>query len=170
MAIGDIKICKCGNPFTQRWKGQSQCNICRARVVKNWRHRNKQKSNVSIHNYQKRARLNCNMTLSLYMSELLHAIKGRKYKDQSRIVNCDLDGPFLCDLWKIQSGLCAATGLPMVHQPRQLCSASVDRIDNTRGYFRDNVRLVCKWANLGRGSYTVDEFESIIKQIRQQVY
>lgn len=48
-------------------------------------------------------------------------------------------------LWDKQKGLCAYTGLPLTSSPNQLNTASLDRIDSSRGYFKDNIHLV-SWA------------------------
>ena len=43
---------------------------------------------------------------------------------------------------------------------------TLDRINNARGYTKDNVVLVCKAANQARGSSTPDEFASFIADVR----
>ena len=56
------------------------------------------------------------------------------------------------DLWEqfqSQNGLCALTGLP-IEFPKHTTDrgeASLDRIDNDRGYFRDNIQWVHKHVN-----------------------
>jgi len=55
-------------------------------------------------------------------------------------------------LYDTQRGLCSVTGLPMqfsaVEKGKNSYAVSVDRIDNTRGYSLDNIRLVCARVNL----------------------
>ena len=66
----------------------------------------------------------------------------------------------LCDLWKEQDGKCAVTGLPMTHIRGKgfvTTNASIDRIDNTAGYTRDNIRLVCRQVNVMKGQLSDDE-------------
>lgn len=58
----------------------------------------------------------------------------------------------LLSLWDNQSGLCLLTGMPMTlgggrHVPSK---ASIDRIDQLKGYVKGNVRLVCLWSNIAR--------------------
>lgn len=61
----------------------------------------------------------------------------------------------LRDMWVAQGGKCAVTGLHMTYSPRRIknstgLNASVDRIDQTKGYEKGNVRLVCYRVNLMR--------------------
>ena len=70
-------------------------------------------------------------------------------------------------LWKKQEGRCAVTNLHMNHQGdlNDLKNASLDRVDNDKGYTRKNIRLVCLSVNKMRGSLTESEFHWWIKQI-----
>jgi len=47
-----------------------------------------------------------------------------------------------------------------------LRSISIDRIDYEKGYIKENVQLVCKWANLAKGSHPNEEMKNIIDEIR----
>lgn len=82
----------------------------------------------------------------------------------------------IIELWKLQKGLCALTGIPMqlvkakrVNRTRNLnhYRASVDRIDSERGYAKDNIRLVCAYVNIMRSDMTDEQLkfwcESILK-------
>jgi hypothetical protein len=56
---------------------------------------------------------------------------------------------FLLNMWIEQDGKCALTGLQMVWGQGVVSAmnVSIDRVDQSRGYFQDNVRLVCWCAN-----------------------
>jgi len=57
----------------------------------------------------------------------------------------------LKQLYSDQKGICAITKLPMHATSKNTdLSASPDRIDTSRGYEKDNVRLVCSRANVMR--------------------
>jgi hypothetical protein len=43
-----------------------------------------------------------------------------------------------------------------------LCMISIDRIDCSKGYARDNIRLVTKASNTARGDATPEEFRSFL--------
>lgn len=88
----------------------------------------------------------------------------------------DLTLEDLKQLWDAQSGQCLYTGWEMVlpstttayndpnreHGPQR---ASLDRIDSTRGYVKDNVQFVCVIANLAKHSYTHDQLITFCRAV-----
>lgn len=61
----------------------------------------------------------------------------------------DISTAFLLNMWIEQDGKCALTNLQMIWGGGVVNSMnfSIDRIDQTRGYYKDNVRLVCWCVN-----------------------
>lgn len=64
-------------------------------------------------------------------------------------------------LWKDSGAVCAISGIPFSSaripgNRRRPFYPSLDRIDNSRGYVKGNVRLVCILANIARADYTDD--------------
>ena len=51
----------------------------------------------------------------------------------------------------------------ITHNPMAM---SVDRIDNDRDYFIDNIVICCRMANLGRSTCGYKKFKKIIKQVK----
>ncbi len=70
----------------------------------------------------------------------------------------NINANFMLQMWLDQDGCCALSGIKMVWGggtgPRNI---SIDRIDATRGYYKDNVRLVCHAVNSFRGQMSDDE-------------
>ena len=74
----------------------------------------------------------------------------------------DIDLEFLKNLWEEQCGVCPLTGwcmyLPISTRgwPEGSKSrrASLDRIDSSKGYTKDNVRYICVMANYAKNVYT----------------
>ena len=69
----------------------------------------------------------------------------------------------LARVWIAQQGRCALTGLTMSSEsgtPEQKnpMRCSPDRKDNNGDYVRDNVRLLCHWANNAKSTYGDDVF------------
>ena len=73
---------------------------------------------------------------------------------------------FLWSLYIKQNGKCALTGVDITLVPKiknsnvdwDIISASVDRIDSTRGYTEDNVQWVHKEINRFKNSYSLVDF------------
>lgn len=77
----------------------------------------------------------------------------------------DIDALYLSHLWQKQKGKCLFTQWDLIlpdstsgwsggRNPR---NASLDRIDNQKGYIEDNVRFVCLMANTARGPFSDQE-------------
>lgn len=87
----------------------------------------------------------------------------------------DLDAAYLADMFDKQSGRCAVSGLKLtlnqyrggypIHgkYPTQ---ASLDRIDNTRGYVVGNVQFVCLAVNYMRNTFSISQLNDFIAQLR----
>ncbi len=73
------------------------------------------------------------------------------------------------ELFVAQQGTCALSGLPIEvprnHTERHKATASLDRIDSTRGYEVGNVQWVHKDINRMKNSYDQDYFISMCKAI-----
>jgi len=100
----------------------------------------------------------------------LHKIssKSKAYNETS-----DIDLDFLKKLWSKQKGICPYCGLKMklpktcnesINSPLR---ASLDRINSSRGYFKDNVEFTCQFVNLGKNTFSKDEMMDIFKKIRK---
>ena len=75
-----------------------------------------------------------------------------------------LDLQYLVDLWNKQEGVCALTGVSMLRtmKAREPRTASLDRIDNSKGYIQGNVQFVTTWANRSKFIFSVETFEELI--------
>lgn len=68
---------------------------------------------------------------------------------------------FLVDMVEKQQGRCAISGVELTRISGEgviTTNASLDRIDSSRGYSRDNVRLVCQFVNSFRGNLSDKDF------------
>ena len=73
---------------------------------------------------------------------------------------------FLQELWDRQGGRCAISGLPIEHINKKVYqgqTASLDRIDSSKGYTEDNVQWVHKTINFMKLEMTTKEFVSMCK-------
>ena len=80
----------------------------------------------------------------------------------------DFEESYLIDLMK--TGFCVETGIEFIYekQERFKChpfSPSVDRIDSTKGYTKDNIRMVIWQYNLMKGEMTDEELLNVCKRI-----
>lgn len=76
---------------------------------------------------------------------------------------------YLDELLTNQEGLCALTGLRMLHDdedgdPELRCS--LDRIRSDQHYERGNLQIVCKFANRWKGASDNDAFIGLLEKLR----
>ena len=73
-----------------------------------------------------------------------------------------------------QAGRCALSGMPLdiADYPSHACrrpsgpwKISIDRLDNSLGYVKGNVRLVTQMANLCRNVYSDDDVRTFAKAV-----
>jgi hypothetical protein len=74
-----------------------------------------------------------------------HNAKKRGSKRQRNDTSGDCDEKLFqlfVDIIKEQHGRCAITGIPLVYKQKNKFSASPDRLDDTKGYVKGNVRFI----------------------------
>ena len=110
---------------------------------KKWYKDNKEKAKENHKKYKQ--------TLPGYLATKLGHCKRRKG------VDCEITRDDLMKLWESQDGRCAISNYPMKHISSNLFSVSVDRIDSSQGYTRNNIQLVCQAINLAKNSFSNQE-------------
>lgn len=86
-----------------------------------------------------------------------------RWMEKAKSTTPDTD---LTKIWlseKLSKGICELTGLPFdtsrdtgyTRNPRV---PSIDRIDSSRGYYKDNVQLIFSWLNIAKNEYSMATF------------
>lgn len=96
----------------------------------------------------------------------------RNIRNRDKEFNLDLQ--YLKKIWEEQNGICPFTDIKLIlngyrkikNDPR--FSASLDRIDNTKGYIIGNVRWVSRSINLMKNQITDDELIYFLELISQK--
>jgi hypothetical protein len=76
----------------------------------------------------------------------------------------------LKELWEKQKGICPYTNIKMnVRSWRKKLptNASVDRIDSSKGYTKDNIQFVCCSINLAKCDFTDEQIKEFILEIKE---
>ena len=123
-------------------------------------------------NCVKENRLNFNRvinkdSLDHFLVDVLRASKTRSLKKK---LDYNIDLEFLKDLWSKQEGKCAITGIIMKHSilnGRLKDNLSIDRINSSKGYTKDNIQFVCVAVNIMKGNMTMDELKHFCNLIIQ---
>lgn len=85
----------------------------------------------------------------------------------------DFDIHYLKEVWDSQEGICPFAGIKMSLRTMKDSlksritpySASVDRIDNSLGYIRGNIRFICHMANIARNRYSDEQVVEFCKLV-----
>jgi hypothetical protein len=99
-----------------------------------------------------------------YSSFRWYVLRG-EYRGRKKGYGCDLTVEHLKLLWEQQKGICPLTGWKLIlpkntrkaWAEKSTYNASLDRIDNNKGYMQGNVRFISFMANIARQSFTDEQ-------------
>lgn len=107
-----------------------------------------------------------------YIAERLRKVKYSSKNERDLDFNIDLE--YICDILDAQEGKCALTGWPLQFTKggtwksgMNPFACSMDRVDNTQGYVRGNIQLVCAMVNTVRGAMENDDFINLCKAVAE---
>ena len=92
---------------------------------------------------------------SKYQGFKLHDIESFMKGAKGRGYSWELEPEDVISMWEAQKGLCALSGLPMEKNPK---TWSIDRINSSGGYTKDNTHLVLCEINMMKKDYDVNRF------------
>jgi hypothetical protein len=165
-----LKCCrKCGieKPLTEFHKDKHKkfgvsgvCKPCICAIKHEYYLKNEStiRKNVSV--YRKSYIPKHNREIDSRLKNLCTKAKNRN--KEFSLVNADL-----LDVFEVQQGLCAYTKLPLVATANQFNTISLDRIDSSKGYHKDNIQLVCAAINKMKQEYTEQMFISLCHLVAQ---
>jgi hypothetical protein len=125
------------------------------------------KSSLTSHDYNKSGIFEKNYPWYIVVNGLSGKLTDSKKRAKKMEWACDLTLEYLAELWIKQQGRCALTGVAMSfsagsQSDKNPMSCSVDRIDNSLGYVKGNVRLLTHWANNTKSTWDNSIFETMI--------
>lgn len=98
-------------------------------------------------------------------------------RSKKRNLDYNLTVEYLYDLWNSQSGLCALSGREMLlprdssdmnfHKMKSPWKASIDRLDNSKGYIQGNVRFISVIANYAKNIYSDDDVIEFCRSVSE---
>lgn len=178
---------KCRDCDTPRgskpFKGKkNQCLDCFNRYMQEWRAENPEKWRAWKLKHKKVLQATVRRTMEksprAFLTGLFSHTKARatrpsgpdlvaKGKLNPACLNVQIDFDYLWNLWEVQQGRCALTGLYLGHRFNAPLAVSIDRKDSSLGYVPGNVQLVCQWVNKAKGNMANDDFKALLMYTRQ---
>lgn len=109
-----------------------------------------------------------NHTQEQFISQM---IKGCEYlsikrvdRGRTKCGNFDIDTNFIIELGKKQNNLCIYSNRELGWRINAPNKCSIDRIDSSKGYTKDNVQLVCQLVNQAKSDMTHENFIQFIQE------
>ena len=115
---------------------------------------------------RKKGKANNKAFINVLMTSLKSSAKKRG--DQGRLACSEftLTIKDILELKKTQNNLCVLSGKELIWERKSgFNQASVDRIDNNKGYIKDNIQLVCFKINRSRSDLEIDEFIELCRSV-----
>lgn len=124
---------------------------------------------MALSNYQKKRNYFNTFTNNLDKAFNYYFIQARG-NAKKRNINFDITENDLKSLYEQQDGLCALSGIKMTFKPGTRkrinnTKLSVDRINNSKGYTKDNIQLITWQANMAKGAWTNKQLINMCKNI-----
>lgn len=95
-----------------------------------------------------------------------HRLCSMKTNAKTRDIKFGVTKEYLWKLFLLQNRKCALSGKPLVFGKKQdFGTASLDRIDSSKGYVKGNVQWVHKDINLMKLDHTQEEFVALCKDV-----
>lgn len=101
-------------------------------------------------------------------------VNRAKYRSKSlQRYDSNISVEYLKDIWDLQNGICPFTGWELIlpnnssypWKDKNPANASLDRIDNSKGYIEGNVRFIAFMANIARQSFTDEQLIAFCKAV-----
>lgn len=178
---GICRVCGISRKQVEFVTRKNICKLCFSEEQRQYREDNQDKLKAYRYNYFKnldqevrwqRVKSSIERSPESFLADQLYHIRSRSSRpdhppnpSDSAKREVDLDRSYLLDLWNQQSGKCALTGLPMVHQFGSPRSASIDRIDSSKGHIKGNVQIICLAINRMKHTLTNEQVLSFLREV-----
>ena len=97
---------------------------------------------------------------------LVDIIRNAKSSGIKRgISEFSIDVEYLVELYEKQKGLCSISGIKMTHisgMGKVATNISVDKIDNSKGYVKGNIQLLCLASNMLKLNMSAKELDAFL--------
>lgn len=136
----------------------SYCVCVECQLKRRKKYRNKESTKLKNKNYNLKRR-------ETKWNHVLFSLIKRRYPQT------DLSPEYIKELWDKQNGLCFWFKIPMTitRKSKYPSKPSVDRLDNSKPYTKDNCVLCCYSANIGRNINNVEAWMVFVNTIKEQV-
>lgn len=132
------------------------------------------KENYNKQNFEKDIVIRTNIITKHIKEKIIRMRERELIKKNKLLINkkltikdiqFDFDYNYIYELMEKQNNRCALTNVKMTWTPNDLVIASVDRIDSSKGYSKDNIQIVLRYVNSLKGDMSDDDTKQILEKI-----
>ncbi len=166
--VRDGRCTKCRRVSYQKWY-EEHTDYSHA-STNAWRNEHREQSNASSRLWRKSNPEKCRIAKRVYRSKSWFKTRFINKKSQCKRsgIEFDLTIDFLEDLWNNQNGKCYWFHIPIKIEQEKCnpLTATIERLDPSRGYTKDNVVWASYFANAGRRDCSTDEFRKVLDMVK----
>jgi len=96
----------------------------------------------------------------------IRLLSSARRRSESKKIEYNLDREWLEE--KLKSGVCVKTGLSFIYEGNSPYTPSIDRIDSTKGYTKDNCQIVCKIYNFAKNIWDDSDVENMARGLLKE--
>lgn len=147
------------------------CKVCEKEFQKELREYNRVLKNRPNSNFYCSSKCCLSRVQTDEFSPFRGFLTVSKRSSRNKNLKFDLDLKYLKDLWDGQNGKCFYTGIEMFlaktidYKEFKPNSASLDRIDSSKGYVKGNVKFVCLSINYAKNSFDETDFVNFLSKV-----
>ena len=145
-------------------KGLKRCHICKE--IKEMNCFDEWSKSCKVCNttmrVERKNKLKCNNSVDIILRDRLSTSKARAIHKQ---LPFDIDLEFLTQLYNKQNGKCYYTNELLSLSTNNDMTLSIDRLNSSKGYTKDNIVLCSKVINSIKNDLTIDNFRNTIIKI-----
>lgn len=188
-----VKCTKCGEIFLREYRNKGQLHSCPTKITRDdgtplkWCNSCKQFLTLVMFSGNKARQDNmesvCKVCSAVSPNSIRHNLKKiflrnsdlnswLKWSFMQKRASCkkkgidfDLDYEFLLSQWKKQDGCCYYFNIPMLFGVKNLESATLERINSSIGYTKENVVFASRMANHAKNDSGFTDFNNILLKI-----
>lgn len=150
------KICNQTKSIDEFYSSQRslKCKECTLRITREYKRKKRKNKNFRLIESKKQKE----RRVRLWMNTLVNDSKRKNVYNDLKVSDIE-------EIYEKQNGLCYWFNIPLLvsDQKKHPQQPSIDRIDNTKGYTKDNIVLCCYSANIGRNENNVDTWKNFLK-------
>lgn len=142
----------------------------------NCHHRSQKMIDYSNSEKNKQHLLECNKYYNLYTKEPKKRFSYFLRNCRKRFKECTITLDDLQEQWNKQNGICPYSGIPLIiptytkNHNNPIYTASVDRIDSSKGYIPGNIQFVSTCINYLKNTMSDEDTKFVCKCIAEYFY